>query len=135
MTNVNNVPQSSTTSPAPTTPPLPAGPTTLSSGRNGNDSSTDTIAAITVAVVAVIIVLTILFVSRAFIKRRRARQGERMDQPVPTVSTGIMGTRKDDFYSRRSRNKVLNVIPKIEICVLRVITSYLKYPTFKKYLF
>lgn len=55
-------------------------------------SSTDTVAAITVAILAVIIVITCVLVARAIRKRRRARQGTRMDQPIPTISTGVMGT-------------------------------------------
>lgn len=83
--------QSSTTTNAPTT--------TLSSNGGypqpqdeGERSPTNTVAAVTVAILAVIIVITFVMVARAIRKRRRARQGTRMDQPIPAISTGVMGT-------------------------------------------
>ncbi|XP_046333515.1 uncharacterized protein [Haliotis cracherodii] len=51
---------------------------------------TDTVAAVTVAILAVVLLLTLLVIFRALRKRRRARQGQRMDD-IPTVSAGIMG--------------------------------------------
>ncbi|XP_067652570.1 uncharacterized protein [Haliotis asinina] len=57
----------------------------------GDDTPiTDTVAAVTVAILAVVLLLTLLVIFRALRKRRRARQGQRMDD-IPTVSAGIMG--------------------------------------------
>ncbi|XP_061197914.1 uncharacterized protein LOC133206026 [Saccostrea echinata] len=55
-------------------------------------SPTNTVAAVTVAILAVIIVITFVMVARAIRKRRLARRGTRMDQPIPAISTGVMGT-------------------------------------------
>ena len=60
---------------------------------NDSPSVTGTIAAVTVAVLACVLLLTMIVICRALRKRRRARQGERIDD-IPTVSTGIMGTGK-----------------------------------------
>lgn len=81
----------STTTDTPTTPLPPArGYPELEGG--GERSSTDTVAAVTVAILAVIIVITCVLVARAIRKRRRARQGTRMDQRIPAISSGVMGT-------------------------------------------
>lgn len=81
----------STTIDTPTSPPPPARGYPEHEG-GGERSSTDTVAAVTVAILAVIIVITCVLVARAIRKRRRARQGTRMDQRIPAISTGVMGT-------------------------------------------
>lgn len=80
------------TTDTPTTPPPPAIGYPEHDGGGGR-SSTDFVAAVTVAILAVIIVITCVLVARAIRKRRRARQGTRMDQRIPAISTGVMGTR------------------------------------------
>lgn len=86
----------STTTDTPTSPPPPARGYPEHDGGGGR-SSTDTVAAVTVAILAVIIVITCVLVARAIRKRRRARQGTRMDQRIPAISTGVMGTRAYKF--------------------------------------
>lgn len=84
------------TTDTPTTPPPPAIGYPEHDGGGGR-SSTDFVAAVTVAILAVIIVITCVLVARAIRKRRRARQGTRMDQRIPAISTGVMGTRTYEF--------------------------------------
>ncbi|KAL3859105.1 hypothetical protein ACJMK2_009338 [Sinanodonta woodiana] len=60
--------------------------------ETGERERTDTIAAVTIAVLAVVIIFTLLLVFRALRKRRRARQGQQLNTPIPSITTGIMGT-------------------------------------------
>ncbi|KAK3591368.1 hypothetical protein CHS0354_040331 [Potamilus streckersoni] len=62
--------------------------------------TTDTIAAVTIAVLAVVIIFTLILVFRALRKRRRARQGQQLNAPIPTITTGIMGTGAQAYSSQ-----------------------------------
>ncbi|XP_005095520.1 uncharacterized protein LOC101860801 [Aplysia californica] len=76
-------------------------------GQDGNETFSDTIAAVVSAILALVFLIVIVSIIRVIRKRRRELQGNRMGQPVVhTISPQMFGANTTVFRNAQQENPV-----------------------------